>query len=143
MVMVAPVTPVVSAPAASPPADARLFVGVDVSKARLDLCGLGRSWSVPNDAAGVRRVVAALGKEPPRLVVVESTGGYETGLLSGLPAPRLPVARVTPLRARRHAQARGVLAKTDRIDAAVLADFGHKHADTLRPMAAPGDNARM
>jgi transposase len=77
------------------------------------------------------------------LIVVEATGGYERSLVHGLLDAGLPVVRVNPLRVRRFAQSRGILAKTDRIDARVLADFGRLNADQLRPMQPISDNARM
>jgi transposase len=128
---------------------APLFVGADVSKARLDLCGLpdrrgtpGNS-SVANDAAAVRKIVRQLRKTPPRLVVVEATGGYERLLVKSLLKAKVPVARVNPLRVRRFAQSRGILAKTDTLDAAVLADFARANADTLRPLQPLDDTATM
>jgi transposase len=98
---------------------------------------------VDNTAAAVRKIVRALAKAAPRLVVVEATGGYERLLVDGLLDARLPVARVNPLRVRRFAQSRGILAKTDAIDAAVLAEFARANADTLRPLQPVGDTARM
>ena len=126
-------------PAAVPP----VFVGADVSKARLDLCGVPGHTSLANDAAAVRKIVRSLSKTPPRLVVVEATGGYERLLVNGLLDAKVPVARVNPLRVRRFAQSRGVLAKTDAIDAAVLAEFARANADTLRPLQPLDDTARM
>ena len=78
-----------------------------------------------------------------RLIVVEATGGYERPLVKGLLDAGLPVVRVNPLHVRRFAQSRGILAKTDRLDARVLADFGRLNADRLRPMRPISDNARM
>jgi transposase len=133
----------VSAAAAATSSPPPLFVGADVSKARLDLSGVPGHTSLDNTAAAVRKVVRALLKTPPRLVVVEATGGYERLLVDGLLDARLPVARVNPLRVRRFAQSRGVLAKTDAIDAAVLAEFARANADTLRPLQPVSDTARM
>ncbi len=120
-----------------------LFAGADVSKHRLDFCVDGRSFSVANDPAGVARLLKQLPQTGMGLIAVEATGGYERPLVKGLLDADLPVAVVNPLRVRRFAQSRGVLAKTDRIDAAVLADFARGNADTLRPLTAVDDNAAM
>jgi transposase len=88
-------------------------------------------------------LIGRLRRSRPQLIVVEATGGYERSLVHGLLDAGLPVVRVNPLRVRRFAQSRGILAKTDRIDARVLADFGRLNADQLRPMQPISDNARM
>jgi transposase len=119
------------------------FVGADVSKHRLDFCGVSGCTSLPNDARSVGRLARTLAKRPPKLVVIEATGGYERRLVEGLLDGGVPVALVNPLRVRRFAQSRGVLAKTDKIDAAVLADFGRANGDALRPLRRLGDNARV
>jgi transposase len=126
-----PVTdgPVTNGPAASGPAPAgSLYVGIDVSKQRLDLA---RSDAVavasfPNDAAGVARLVASLSAAGPALAmaVVEATGGLERPLLEALLDAGLPAALVHPGRVRYFAKALGILAKTDRIDGRVLLRFG-------------------
>lgn len=122
-----------------------VFVGADVSKERLDIHRSGghEPLSLTNDSRGIRRLIGALRRSPPGLIVVEATGGYERPLVHGLVDAGLPVVRVNPLRVRRFAQSRGILAKTDRIDAAVLADFARLNADRLRPLQPIGDNARM
>lgn len=105
---------------------APVFVGADVSKHRLDVHLPGRPLlSIANDARGVRRVVDHLASSAIGFVAVEATGGYER------------------LRVRRYAQGRGVLAKTDSIDAAVLADFARDNADRLHPLAKISDTAVM
>lgn len=118
-------------------------IGADVSKTRLDIHGLGELASVANDRYGIRRLIGRLRRSRPQLIVVEATGGYERSLVHGLLDAGLPVVRVNPLRVRRFAQSRGILAKTDRIDARVLADFGRLNVDQLRPMQPISDNARM
>jgi transposase len=121
-----------------------IFVGADVSKRSLDVCGTGGlAVCVGNDPRGVKRLIGQLRQSSPTLIVVEATGGYERLLLHGLLDAGLPVVRVNPLRVRRFAQSRGILAKTDGIDAAVLADFARQNADQLRPMQPISDNARM
>jgi transposase len=124
---------------------APLFAGADVSKYCLDLHRSdGRKpLSVANDRDGVRRLIGQLRGSALSLIAVEATGGYERRLLHGLLDAGLPVIRVNPLHVRRFAQSRGILAKTDRIDAAVLADFARLNADRLRPMQPISDNARM
>lgn len=118
------------------------FVGVDVSKSRLDVCFHGRSFSVPN-GSGIPRLVRLLCEQRPRLVVLEASGGYENALLHALLDAQLPATRVNPLRVRRFAESCGILAKTDGIDARVLADFTRVHEQTLRPMKPLSENARM
>ena len=123
---------------------APVFVGADVSKHRLDVHLPGRSLlSIANDARGVRRVVDHLADTAIGFVAVEATGGYERLLVRSLQDAGLPVARVNPLRVRRYAQGRGVLAKTDSIDAQVLADFARDNADRLRPLPPISDTAVM
>jgi transposase len=121
------------------------FVGADVSKSQLDIHhtgGIG-TLALANNSRDISRLVGRLRRSSPRLIVVEATGGYERPLVHGLMDAGLPVVRVNPLHVRRFAQSRGILAKTDRIDAAVLADFGRLNADRLRPMRPISDNARM
>jgi transposase len=111
------------------------FVGIDVSKARLDVSFRpdGASLSLANDAAGVAALVKRVKAAPPALIVVEATGGLEIPLASALAAAGLAVAVVNPRQVRDFARATGRLAKTDRIDAEALAHF----ADAIRPEARP------
>lgn len=99
------------------------FVGIDVSKATLDVAILGRSGSrsFPNTPAGFRRLSAWLRPLDVELVVLEATGGYEHAALNALHAAGLAMARVNPRQSRDFARATGQLAKTDRLDAEVLA----------------------
>lgn len=108
-----------------------MFVGVDVSKATLDVAvrPSGDSWSVPNDEAGLTELVERLTAIGPTLVVVEATGGYEMALVTTVALARIPIAVVNPRQVRDFAKATGRLAKTDSIDAKVLAHF----ADAIRP----------
>ncbi len=102
------------------------FIGIDVSKARLDI-GVGADgefWQAPNDEAGIAETVRRLGELQPALVVVESTGGLEWPVVSELCAQRVPVALVNPGRVREFAKSLGLLAKTDQLDAHLLARFG-------------------
>jgi transposase len=109
------------------------YVGIDISKARLDAAcrGGGAPFDAPNDEAGIAAVVDRLRPLRPALIVVEATGGLEAPLVAALHAAALPVAVVNPRRARDFARAVGAGAKTDAIDAAVLAHF----AEAVRPAA--------
>lgn len=103
-------------------------VGVDVSKDYLDwtLGDTGETCRVPNSARGAARLVALLKKLSFSRVVVESTGGYERRLIEVLDRHAIPVSLVNPWRARRFGEGLGVLAKTDSLDARVLAIFGER-----------------
>lgn len=108
-------------------ANGEVMVGVDVSLARLDVAQWpsGESFSIRNDAAGVEQLLARMLELRPRAVVVESSGGPETLLVSELCAAEVAVAVVNPRQVREFARSLGQLAKTDRLDALVLAQFGH------------------
>jgi transposase len=118
-----------------------LFVGLDVSKARLDVCCRpgGTAWHVPNDPDGIAALVARLRELAPTLVVLEATGGYEIPAAAELAAAEVPVAVVNPRQVRDFAKAVGRLAKNDRLDAAVLAHF----ADAVRPQPRPLPDAQV
>jgi transposase len=107
------------------------FVGIDVSQDGLDVHvrpeGTARQFA--NTSEGIAEVLAWLGPLAPTLVVIEASGGYENEVVTTLSLGALPVALINPKRVRDFAKARGRLAKTDAIDAAVLADF----AETFRP----------
>lgn len=108
-----------------------MFVGIDVSQRILDVAvGVdGPSWQVSNDEAGVTALVAALRRLAPAGIVLEATGGYETVAASTLVTAGLPVAVVNPRQVRDFGRALGQLAKTDRLDARLLARF----AAMIRP----------
>ena len=114
------------------------FVGIDVSKQRLDVHArpAGETRCLPHDTAGLKTLLRGLLALAPTLVVVEATGGLERRLVRALGAAGLAVAVVNPRQARRFAQALGLLAKTDRIDARGLALY----AERIRPepRARPG-----
>ena len=111
------------------------FVGIDVSKATLDMCiePLGQTLHIAYDEAGVRQVVSRLQEVRPTLMVIEATGGLEVCIATELVSTGLPVAVINPRQARDFAKATGQLAKTDQVDAAVLAAF----AKAIRPQARP------
>jgi transposase len=119
-------------------AEPTLFVGIDVSKAHLDVAlrPSGAAFRLANDPAGLAELVARLTPLSPALVVLEATGGYETPAVAACQAAGLPVAAVNPRQARDFAKGVGQLAKTDRIDAAVLAHF----AEAVRPQARPAES---
>lgn len=117
----------------------RAFVGIDVSKEQLDVHARpsGETRSLPHDAAGLKRLLRWLLALAPRLVVVEATGGLERRLVRALSAAGLAVAVVNPRQARRFAQALGLLAKTDRIDARGLALYAERIRPEPRPQPSP------
>lgn len=112
------------------------FVGIDVSKDTLELRlePLGESWQVPYDESGLRQVGRKLCAVKPALIVMEATGGLEVRLAAELSAQGLPVAVVNPRQARDFAKATGRLAKTDRVDAVMLADFACRVRPQVRPL---------
>src|SRR3989442_9917482 len=112
-----------------------LFVGIDVAKDTLDAAvrPTAETWTVTNEEAGIADVVAQVSALAPTLVVLEATGGLHGPLTAALATAGLPVVVVNPRQVRAFAHATGVLAKTDRIDARVLAHF----ADALRPTPRP------
>ena len=122
---------------------APVFVGIDVAKDRLDIHLLpsGQAFSIPNDEAGTSRLLARLAALPTALVVLEATGGYEAPLAAALAAEALPVAVVNPRQIRDFARAMGRLAKTDRVDAAVIASFAERIRPEPRPL--PDADARV
>jgi transposase len=111
------------------------FMGIDIAKTQLDLAvhGAGAPWQVAYDSAGLKQVVTQLRTLAPTLIVVEATGGLEIRLVSALVATSLPVAVVNPRQVRAFAHAAGILAKTDRLDAQVLAQFAAAMQPTPRP----------
>ena len=115
------------------------YVGIDVSKERMDVAvrPTGRSWSVSYDGAGVDDLVAQLKELKPAGVITESTGGLELPLVAALAAASLPVAVVNPRQVRDFARSTGRLAKTDRLDAQVLAHFGEAVRPLVRPPVRP------
>lgn len=108
-----------------------MFVGIDVAKAELVVVSRppAAGLVVSNDDAGVKALVSRLAAQAPTLIVVEATGGYEMPCVAALAAAQLPVVVVNPRQVRDFAKSTGQLAKTDRIDAAVLALF----AERIRP----------
>jgi transposase len=112
-----------------------LFIGIDVSKAHLDIAvrPTRMHWQVENSAAGIDELIVKLRPLAPTLIVLEATGGLETACTAGLAAAGFAVAVINPRQARDFAKSVGRLAKTDKVDASVLAHFG----DALRPDPRP------
>jgi transposase len=113
-----------------------VIVGIDVAKAWLDVAvrPSGEQRRLDNDPAGIAATVAWLQMVGPHLIVVEATGGYEAPLVGELGIAQLPIAVVNPRQVRDFARATGRLAKTDRLDAQVLAHFGEAVRPTPRPL---------
>jgi transposase len=113
------------------------FIGIDVAKAELVITSrptLTR-WTVANTPAGIDAVVAQVGALAPELIVLEATGGYEREVTVALLAAGLPAVVVNPRHVRAFAKASGRLAKTDRIDADVIAEFAERMRPEWRPLA--------
>ena len=112
------------------------YVGIDVAKDQFDVAvrPSGDTWSVSYDEAGVDDLVARLKEFAPDAVITESTGGLELPLVAALAAASLPVAVVNPRQVRDFAKSTGQLAKTDRLDAQVLAHFGEAVRPPMRPL---------
>lgn len=114
-----------------------VFVGIDVSSQTLEVAAGSdsKTWQVANDAAGLDALVSRLLEFKPALVVLEATGGYEFEAACALQAAGLAVAVVNPRTARDFARAMGALAKTDALDARMLAAFArvlHQHPERER-----------
>lgn len=113
------------------------YVGIDVSKAKLDIAigSSGEYWRENNDGLGIQHIVERLKELHSSLSIVESTGGLETALITELFTNEIPFALVHPGRVRNFARSIGLLAKTDKLDALLLARFGEavKPSVTLLP----------
>jgi len=114
---------------------AELFIGIDVARDNLDVAvrPAVEQWRVANDTAGIAELLVRVRALRPTLIVLEATGGLELPLLGVLGSAGLPVVAVNPRQVRDFAKAMGKLAKTDALDAQVLAHF----ADAVRPAVRP------
>lgn len=114
---------------------AEIFIGIDVSKAQLDVAVHApvSHWQAENTEAGIAELVNRLQAMHPTLIVLEATGGFELRLVAELAAVKLPVVVTNPRRVRSFARATGKLAKTDKLDAQMLAHY----AAALRPEVRP------
>lgn len=117
--------------------EAAVVIGIDVSKARLDVAVLpsGEAWSCSNDEAGIKDLVDRIRVFRAGLVVLEATGGYELGVTMALAEQDIPLVVANPRQVRDFARATGRLAKTDSLDAHVLALFGQQVRPEPRPLA--------
>src|SRR5207245_11239270 len=115
--------------------EVKRFVGIDVAKVALDVFigYAGGAFSVANDEVGIQELLRQM--KPADFVIVEATGGLETPVASALAAAGIAVAIVNPRQVRDFARATGKLAKTDRLDAEVLARFGEAIRPEARPLA--------
>ena len=113
-----------------------LFVGIDVSKDRLDVAvrPTGETWQVVYDAEGISSLAGNLRELVPQLVVLEATGGMELAVAGELALADVPIAVVNPRHVRDFARAAGKLAKTDALDAQVLAHFAEAMQPEPRPL---------
>jgi len=113
-----------------------MFVGIDVSKDHLDI-GLhpeGKTWQMVHDEVGKKQLSKELRKLKPMLIVMEASGGLESALALDLQKAKLPIVVVNPRQTRDFAKAEGILAKTDRMDARVLARFAERIRPEVRPL---------
>lgn len=119
-----------------------VFAGVDVSKARLDVACTDSddAWGVSNAPDGIGQLVQQLREIGPALVVMEATGGFEVAAAAALAAAEIPVVIANPRQVRDFAKSTGQLAKTDAIDAHILALFAERVRPQVRPL--PDDAAR-
>jgi len=117
-------------------------VGIDVGKASLDIFifELDLHWQVANTPADIRGLLTTLRRYKLTRIVVEATGGYERDLVEACAAKELPVIVVQPMQVRQFARAQGLLAKTDKLDARLIAQFGAVMQPELRPL--PSQNVR-
>ncbi len=116
------------------------WIGIDVSKTWLDLCQHGQAevWRVGNDPDGFQQLVVRFQAAPPTLIVLEASGGYERRVVQALQGAGLAVAVINPTRVRRFAESLGNLAKTDQLDARVIAHF----ASVVCPSPSPARTSR-
>jgi transposase len=112
------------------------FIGIDISKAELDVAiwGKGSYWQISNDIQGRQELIRRLKGLNPRLIVVEASGGLEQPLVRELDQANLPVAVVNPTRVRNFARSAGQLAKTDKLDAEIIAQFAQAMRPKVRPL---------
>jgi transposase len=125
-----------------------IFVGIDVASATLEVAwtGCAVTWQVTNDEAGIAELGGRMAELAPALIVLEATGGYEFAAASALQLQGLSVAVVNPRTARDFARAMGLLAKTDSLDAKLLASFGrvlNQHPERERFIKPLPDEARQ
>ena len=113
-----------------------IYVGIDVAKAQVDVAvrPTDDRWESPNNDAGIRQLLSRLKALEPVMVLLEASGGLELPLVAALAAEAVPVVVVNPRQVRDFARATGKLAKTDALDAAVLAHFAEAVQPPVRPL---------
>ena len=116
--------------------DLSAYVGIDVSKDQLDvhIHPAGEAFSVSRDTAGLEELIERLKPVAARIIAVEATGGFEAIVVAGLAAEGLPIVVVNPMQVRKFAEALGKRAKTDTIDAFVIARFTEATKPEIRPL---------
>ncbi|WP_024892208.1 IS110 family transposase [Luteimonas huabeiensis] len=125
-----------------------VFIGIDVSSQTLEIASSGqaKTWQITNDTSGIEQLVSQVSALAPELIVIEATGGYEFEAACALQAEGLAVAVVNPRTARDFARAMGALAKTDALDARMLAAFArvlHQHPERERFVKPLADAERQ
>lgn len=112
------------------------YVGIDVSKAQLDVAiwENDETWEYSHDAEGMEELVKHLKSHKPRLIVLEASGGLEQAVVAEMYLEELPVAVVNPTRVRNFARSTGQLAKTDKLDARMIAFFAQAVKPKMRPL---------
>ena len=113
-----------------------VFVGIDISKRHLDIAVTpgDQTFTCPNTEAGIQKLVRRLKKINPHLILLEATGGYEVLLVAALREADLPACFINPKLVRNFARGAGIAAKTDRLDARVLALYAYKMQPPPRPL---------
>jgi transposase len=112
-----------------------IFVGIDISKTTLDLAVLdGICQSFSNDESGWQAILKLLQPLNPDCIILEATGSYEKGIFRTLAVAGLPVIRINPRQVREFARSLGILAKTDKLDAQILARYARVTEPEIRPM---------
>jgi transposase len=111
------------------------FIGIDISKTQMDVAiwDCEETWEIQNDAEGWQELVEKAKELNPSLIVVEASGGIEQPIVAELYLEKLPIAIVNPTRVRSFARSTGQLAKTDKLDARLIAHF----AQAIRPLVRP------
>jgi len=119
-----------------------IHIGIDIGKDALDICVYesGQYWQESNSEIGIRRLMNRLGRFSITRLLVEATGGYERALVEAAIAQSIPVVIVQPIQVRQFAKAQGVFAKTDKIDARLIAEYGVMLQPEVK--ALPGDKVR-
>jgi transposase len=115
---------------------ATIYVGIDIAKATLQVHRQGNQSEIPNAPGAHGKLCKELKNFPAVHVVCEATGGYEQGLVGALHKAQIPVSVVNPAQVRAAAKAQGQRAKTDRIDAAMLTDYGQRYQPQPTPQAS-------